>query len=56
MTAVNNVMRMEYEMIDVLLLPTGPGSFTGIRIGVAACAAMAHAAGKPAVAVNTLER
>ena len=58
MTAVNNVLadaECEVNDIDVFAVAAGPGSFTGIRIGVAACAAMAHAAGKPAVAVNTLE-
>ena len=58
MTAVNNVLadaECEVNDIDVFAVAAGPGSFTGIRIGVAACAAMAHAAGKPAVAVNTLD-
>ena len=33
----------------------GPGSFTGVRIGVATAKAMAQAADKPCVAVSTLE-
>ena len=41
--------------MDAFAVACGPGSFTGIRIGTAACAAMAHGAGKPVIAVNTLE-
>jgi len=41
--------------IDVFACAAGPGSFTGVRIGVATIAAMACAAGKPAAAVSSLE-
>ncbi|MBS7298911.1 MAG: tRNA (adenosine(37)-N6)-threonylcarbamoyltransferase complex dimerization subunit type 1 TsaB [Eubacteriales bacterium] len=41
--------------IDVFAAVTGPGSFTGLRIGVSAVKALAHATGKPCVAVSTLE-
>jgi tRNA threonylcarbamoyladenosine biosynthesis protein TsaB len=34
---------------------TGPGSYTGIRIGVSAVKAFAQAGGKPCAAVNTLD-
>lgn len=33
----------------------GPGSFTGIRIGVSAVKAMAYAAGRPAIGISTLK-
>lgn len=41
--------------IDAFAVTTGPGSFTGIRIGVAAVRGFALAAGRPAVGVPTLE-
>lgn len=41
--------------IDLFAAANGPGSFTGIRIGLACIKALAQATGKPAAAVNTLE-
>lgn len=41
--------------VDAFAAAVGPGSFTGVRIGVATAKAMAQAAGKPCVAVSTLE-
>jgi len=43
------------DAIDAFAVTTGPGSFTGIRIGVAATRGFALAAGKPAIGVPTLE-
>ena len=40
--------------IDVIAVAAGPGSFTGIRIGVAAAKGLAFAADKPAAGVSTL--
>jgi len=43
------------EDIDIFAVADGPGSFTGLRIGVTTVKGLAHAVGKPVVGVNTLE-
>ena len=40
--------------VDLFAVAAGPGSFTGVRIGVCAAKGMAHAAGKPCARVNSL--
>lgn len=41
--------------IDVFAVTLGPGSFTGLRIGIAAIKAMAQVLGKPTVGISTLD-
>ena len=41
--------------IDRIAIAAGPGSFTGLRIGIAAVKGLAWAADKPCCAVSTLE-
>ncbi|MBQ8341580.1 MAG: tRNA (adenosine(37)-N6)-threonylcarbamoyltransferase complex dimerization subunit type 1 TsaB, partial [Clostridia bacterium] len=41
--------------IDLFACSTGPGSFTGVRIGVATVKGLAFGKNKPCVAVSTLE-
>lgn len=41
--------------IDRIAAVTGPGSFTGIRIGISTVKGMAHGANKPCVGVDALE-
>ncbi len=41
--------------MDRIAVVTGPGSFTGVRIGVSTAKGLAHGAGKPCVAVDALE-
>ena len=43
------------ENIDVFAASVGPGSFTGVRIGVATVKAFAQAKNKPCVSVSSLE-
>ncbi len=40
--------------LDLLAVNTGPGSFTGLRVGLAAVKGLAATLGKPAVGVNAL--
>ena len=45
----------EIEDIDVFAVNAGPGSFTGVRIGVASVKGMTLPLGKPCACVSTLE-
>src|SRR5688572_659244 len=41
--------------VDLFAVVSGPGSFTGLRVGIAAIQGLALATGRPVVAVPTLE-
>ena len=46
---------LQIAQTDYFAVTVGPGSFTGVRIGVSTVKALAHAAGKPCIAVDALE-
>lgn len=45
---------MAFQDLDRVVVTTGPGSFTGLRVGISAARGIALAADKPAVGVSTL--
>lgn len=46
---------MPAEEIEKIAVAVGPGSFTGVRIGVCTAKALAHGWGKPVVCVDALD-
>lgn len=58
MPAIETILdkaNMTIKDIDVFACVVGPGSFTGIRIGIATIKALSFATNKPCVALNSLE-
>jgi len=45
---------LEFAALDRIAVTTGPGSFTGLRVGISAARGIALAAEKPAVGLSTL--
>jgi tRNA threonylcarbamoyladenosine biosynthesis protein TsaB len=43
-----------FAELDRIAVTTGPGSFTGLRVGIAAARGLALAAGKPTIGITTL--
>lgn len=53
--AMLNNAELDKSCVDCIAIAQGPGSFTGIRIGVSAAKGLAFALDKSAVGVSTLE-
>ena len=48
-------LKLQVSDIDLYGVAVGPGSFTGLRIGIATVKAFAHVYNKPIIGVSTLE-
>jgi tRNA threonylcarbamoyladenosine biosynthesis protein TsaB len=48
-------LELDRDEIDCLVVTTGPGSFTGLRIGIATAKGMCQGLGRPVIGISTLE-
>ena len=58
MPLIEETMRavgLSYAALDRIAVTTGPGSFTGVRVGLAAARGLAMAAEKPVIGITTTE-
>lgn len=58
MPMIDNVLKRcecNVNEIDLFAAAKGPGSFTGLRIGIATVKGLAHSVNKPVIGISTLE-
>lgn len=55
LAAMLEAAAMQVSDMDMVAVVNGPGSFTGLRIGIATAKGLAEATGKPMLGVSTLE-
>ncbi len=53
--SVLSIAGFRVEELDGLAVTIGPGSFTGLRIGISTIKGLAHALNRPAVGISSLE-
>lgn len=46
---------LQKDQLDCFIVANGPGSFTGLRVGIAMTKALAQGLGKPTIGITTLE-
>ena len=51
---VMEVAEIDYKQLDAVAVSKGPGSYTGLRIGVSTAKGICYAVSKPLIAVETL--
>jgi tRNA threonylcarbamoyladenosine biosynthesis protein TsaB len=55
LTALLARAQLDLAQVDAFAVATGPGSFTGLRVGLAAVKGLAHTLGRPAIGVTSLD-
>lgn len=52
LTEISNIVNDDFDILDGIVVFTGPGSFTGLRIGISVANALAYGKNLPVVGEN----